>query len=853
MTFRSILPHEPLPSNDENGFIHLQGAFAPKKRHQLLPCDEDDDGSSYWTRQSLEETLQLFFSTNIEPPSIAVEVLDGAPPFTKVRLSYETTRHAQAALAFIKRKNLFPGKVLTSNNDTYAFTSRQFQATQITTTPLLQLEDQVWTRSNPPKFKRLQIGDDPARLQQERAETRYVVLSNLLPAAANSNISSFWKEHDFCAEAIRSVVNQFDTSGHGAEVFCGRSEKLNRSCHVGMRSSHDATALVQGLHEHVVTWTFTDYQGVTHVQPSGTLFVEYASLKFRQKPVCTPEPTRPTCTSTTQHVTVPGLLVIEDFVTPDQEQALMAVLTGPHAPWAPAQVVSSETGSVKRKVQHYGYVFDYKTADVLRDRTIPGADCPPMPALSENNAQVVENDVNSRETYNQECVDKGDGWGLLAGIVEKTRRWEFPIHISGKPRRRVYGDLNQLTVNRYAPGEGIGSHVDTPSAFSEGLISISLNSGIVMEFRKVNVVDGEDSKKLVYLPRRSLVLMSGPARYEWQHMIVTRSTDTVNGQVLQRNLRISLTLRTAIDEMEHPMPLVESNQWPPTWGASAEPGALITPACERDHVHAIYDAVATQWHHTRGRRGVLWPGATQFLQRLEPGSIVADVGCGDGKYFSAIIEAGSYVIGTDISRPLLMTAFSPDDQADTRRVSDERRHFLDRPDVCVADCMNVPLRTNSCDAAICIAVLHHLSTTRRRLRCLNELVRIVRPGGTINVQAWALEQRDDSRRKFAANDIFVPFNAQPKYLKLNEQQVDDIDAAPTMNSNPTNKSTAQVYSEQFNNADYDDRKGLVVFQRYCHLYKLGEMEELVAQVPNAELIDAGFEAGNYFVILKVLK
>jgi hypothetical protein len=28
--------------------------------------------------------------------------------------------------------------------------------------------------------------------------------------------------------------------------------------------------------------------------------------------------------------------------------------------------------------------------------------------------------------------------------------------------------------------------------------------------------------------------------------------------------------------------------------------------------------------------------------------VVADVGCGDGKYFSAIWEYGSYVIGTDI-------------------------------------------------------------------------------------------------------------------------------------------------------------------------------------------------------------
>jgi alkylated DNA repair protein alkB family protein 8 len=89
---------------------------------------------------------------------------------------------------------------------------------------------------------------------------------------------------------------------------------------------------------------------------------------------------------------------------------------------------------------------------------------------------------------------------------------------------------------------------------------------------------------------------------------------------------------------------------------------------------------------------------------------VADVGCGDGKYFPAIWEAGSLVIGTDISLPLLITsigASASDDSSESRRISEERGHLRDRPVVAVADCMNVPLRSKSYDAAICIAVMHH--------------------------------------------------------------------------------------------------------------------------------------------------
>ena len=81
--------------------------------------------------------------------------------------------------------------------------------------------------------------------------------------------------------------------------------------------------------------------------------------------------------------------------------------------------------------------------------------------------------------------------------------------------------------------------------------------------------------------------------------------------------------------------------------------SLVTPATERKHVHAVYDAIATQWHHTRGKRGTLWPMATQFIRHLSKGSVVADVGCGDGKYFPATWDAGSYVFVLFYTKHLL--------------------------------------------------------------------------------------------------------------------------------------------------------------------------------------------------------
>jgi alkylated DNA repair dioxygenase AlkB/SAM-dependent methyltransferase len=859
--FRSVLSHEQLPK-DELGFIHLAGAYEPKKKRSAKENKDETAISKeqYWTNDTLQQALLDILGERYEyldlPHAVqSVTVLD--LDHTKVRLEYANPKKALEVLIGLRQQKLEPSHLF--QDDAHVFGSRAFQAS-LTTTAVLPPNS--WTRSSPPKFRRLLArpdDEDPSILERERSETRFVFITGLLETKELSP-DSFWNHTHNVVESIGQVVNQYDTSGLGAEVFVPHN-KPTHSCHVRMRSATDAKALIHALQGKSCEWKWSHSNGDVATLPSGgTLFLDYAAVTQRsiakskarangeEDPV-RGEPSRPECTSVTADVVVPGLQVIPDYLTEAQEQVLMAVLTGPQAPWAPTQTTASKSGSVKRLVQHYGYVFDYETADVLRDRSkSSGAACPPIPAVPDEKA----NDDRDRV---EQYAEEGQGWEVLACVIDKSCGYEF----SPDDKKMSFPGLNQLTVNHYKPGEGIGSHVDTLSAFADGLLSISLNGGIVMEFRKVN----SDLKKLVYLPPRSLVLMSGPARFEWEHMIVTRRTDTHNGVVLPRSLRVSLTLRTALKLDGTNLPLVASSQFPPIWGGEMEQSssrpALATPVTERDHVHAVYDAIATQWHHTRGKRGVIWPVATQFIQRLPIGSMVADVGCGDGKYFPVVWEAGSYVIGTDISLPLLQTCMSSQTNEDattpeSRQVSEHRKQLRDRPAVSVADCMSVPLRSKSCDAAICIAVMHHLSTEERRIRCIEELTRIVRVGGTIIIQAWAMEQQQNSRRRFAAPDVFVPFNAQPKYLdkvsaeaKADTSLVADVAAAVE-----ESKSVAQEYSEVYKNADYDEKKGLVVFQRYCHMYKKGELDELVGRVSGVALVESGYESGNHFVILEVV-
>lgn len=50
---------------------------------------------------------------------------------------------------------------------------------------------------------------------------------------------------------------------------------------------------------------------------------------------------------------------------------------------------------------------------------------------------------------------------------------------------------------------------------------------------------------------------------------------------------------------------------------------------EQQYVHKVYEEIATHFSSTRHSP---WPRVVEFLRSLPEGSIVADVGCGNGKY-----------------------------------------------------------------------------------------------------------------------------------------------------------------------------------------------------------------------------
>ncbi|XP_029923138.1 putative tRNA methyltransferase 9B isoform X2 [Myripristis murdjan] len=156
---------------------------------------------------------------------------------------------------------------------------------------------------------------------------------------------------------------------------------------------------------------------------------------------------------------------------------------------------------------------------------------------------------------------------------------------------------------------------------------------------------------------------------------------------------------------------------------------------ERDHVHSVYDKIAPYFNDSRYKA---WPKVRQFLLDLQPGSIVADVGCGNGKYLH--INKDVFKLGCDVCRPLVDIAWSQGHE------------------VQMCDGLHLPYRDGCFDAVLSIAVIHHFSTKERRIRAIKEMARTLRVGGRIMIYVWAMEQK---RRKFEKQDIFVPWNPNP--------------------------------------------------------------------------------------------
>ena len=150
----------------------------------------------------------------------------------------------------------------------------------------------------------------------------------------------------------------------------------------------------------------------------------------------------------------------------------------------------------------------------------------------------------------------------------------------------------------------------------------------------------------------------------------------------------------------------------------------MTTALEMTHVKDVYEEIAPHFSNTRVYK---WSWVIDFLDSLTPGSLVYDLGCGNGRNME---HGGLKFIGVDNCENFI-------------KICREKKL-----EVVAGNITNVPLKNELADAAICIAVIHHLSSEENRIKALMEMKRLVKPGGKILISVWSINQPQKTRRSF---------------------------------------------------------------------------------------------------------
>ncbi|MGM0592461.1 MAG: class I SAM-dependent methyltransferase [Halobacteriota archaeon] len=141
---------------------------------------------------------------------------------------------------------------------------------------------------------------------------------------------------------------------------------------------------------------------------------------------------------------------------------------------------------------------------------------------------------------------------------------------------------------------------------------------------------------------------------------------------------------------------------------------------------ATYDRIA---EHFASTREFPWPEVEAFVGdasgRFDVVGHALDLGCGNGRHAELLASGARCVVGVDLSRGLLETAR---ERATTRDFSVE---------LVQGDAARLPLDADLFDLAVYVATLHHLRPRRSRVSSLDELARVLAPGGRALVSAWS--------------------------------------------------------------------------------------------------------------------
>jgi SAM-dependent methyltransferase len=133
------------------------------------------------------------------------------------------------------------------------------------------------------------------------------------------------------------------------------------------------------------------------------------------------------------------------------------------------------------------------------------------------------------------------------------------------------------------------------------------------------------------------------------------------------------------------------------------------------------------WEREYSKPDPMWKGPARDIVPTLHDQTVLELGCGNGKTAAALVRAGAEVVAVDFSRRGL--------RACSGAVPSPRLALIE------ADIRHLPFADHIFDTVVAFHVLGHLLEGERG-RAVEEIERVLRPGGTVLVRVFA---RDDMR------------------------------------------------------------------------------------------------------------
>lgn len=167
---------------------------------------------------------------------------------------------------------------------------------------------------------------------------------------------------------------------------------------------------------------------------------------------------------------------------------------------------------------------------------------------------------------------------------------------------------------------------------------------------------------------------------------------------------------------------------------------------------SAFDRIAGSWYRVHHRTRFRWE--LEGLAGRWRGGRLINIGCGHGPDFEPF-RAGFELHGLDFSAGMLAMA---------RRFAEKNCLTLN---LVQADARYLPYADGVFDWAIAIATYHHIHGVEARRRALEELGRVIKPGGEAFITVW---NRNQPRFESGGTDIVVPFRVGnevvPRYYHL---------------------------------------------------------------------------------------